>query len=266
MSKQDLTYVTFNIPVKIDCPERLHNLEVCISYLQHHFATHIIVYEVSEDGVSKIPFIPDIKHHIKKLGNELFHRTKYLNEMALLSNTSVIANYDCDVLIPPDQLVLAAKGCNNGECDGCYPYNGLFVNMPRSFIPRILKDMDLSFVDVKTTENFGTNSMGGAIFWNKAKFIDGGMENEHFVSWGYEDWERLNRFRKLGYKIGRTGGALYHISHPRGKDSCDANPAYKHNGKVYDAIMAMSKEQLRAYIDKQPWMNGLKSTSNPVDS
>jgi hypothetical protein len=33
--------------------------------------------------------------------------------------------------------------------------------------------------------------------------------------WGNEDTERYHRFQNLGYKIYRTSGPLYHLSHPR---------------------------------------------------
>lgn len=254
MSKIDLKHTTFNIPVKIDCPERLENLLVLIEYLQHHFDTDIIVYEVASDGVGKVPTNLDIILITDLHIDGPFHRTKYLNIMAKASKTAIIANYDCDVLLPVSQIVMAANGCLHGECDGCFPYNGLFINVPREHIPRIREGKSVEFIDMENTENFGTNSMGGAIFWNRAKFIEGGMENENFISWGYEDWERLNRFKRLGYKLGRTFGALFHLSHPRGTDSCDGNPYYNHNGWTYDKIMSMSKEELRAYIMDQTWM------------
>jgi hypothetical protein len=255
MSKIDLKYVTFNIPVKIDCPERLENVYLVIEYLQHHFDTNILVYEAASDGNAKIMPISGVQMILDLEVQGPFHRTKYLNTMAKISTTPVIVNYDCDILLPVSQIMMAADGCLNNQCDGCYPYNGLFVNVPRIHIPQIRKDMNMEFIDIVKTENFGTNSMGGAIFWNRAKFIEGGMENEHFISWGYEDWERLNRFKRLGYQLGRTFGALYHLSHPRGKDSCDGNPFYNHNGWTYDKIMLMNKEELRAYIMEQPWMN-----------
>lgn len=251
----NLSNVTFNIPVKIDCPERLENLKLVIDYLLHHFDTNIIVYEVSKGQ----PFYTErnsrVKYLHESIGSNPFHRTRYLNEMALLSRTPIIVNYDCDVLLPPASYLTAAELVLKSGASGVFPYDGLFLNVPRVHIPRIRETKDLSFIDINTTENFGRGSVGGALFWDKKNFIKGGMENENFISWGCEDWERIKRFSKLGHKLARVAGPLYHMSHPRGTDSCDSNPYYTNNQKVYLEVENMPVDQMPNYVVKQPWMS-----------
>jgi hypothetical protein len=41
------------------------------------------------------------------------------------------------------------------------------------------------------------------------------MENEHFYGWGQEDAERYYRLLNLDYKVFRSNGSLYHLTHPR---------------------------------------------------
>ena len=41
------------------------------------------------------------------------------------------------------------------------------------------------------------------------------MENEDFYGWGLEDGERHYRWLSFGYRIYRSEGCLFHLSHPR---------------------------------------------------
>ena len=103
--------------------------------------------------------------------------------------------------------------------------------------------------------NFGKSSMGGALFLNRQVFIDSGMENEYFISWGAEDWERFRRFVKLGYRVGRVKGPLFHIDHARKQDSNENNPYYQRNVAEYQKVDTLSVEQLKEYIKTWPWLS-----------
>ena len=88
---------------------------------------------------------------------------------------------------------------------------------------------------------------------NKQKFIEGGMENENFVSWGPEDVERRDRLIKLGYKIASVDGKLFHLDHSRTFNSNTTNPRFKQNEEEYKKIQNFSREQLRQYVGGWPW-------------
>jgi hypothetical protein len=233
--KPNLQQITFNIPVRIDSQDRLDNLNYSVEFLLRHFDTNVIVYENGPEP--RYPNRNKVKH-IFEQNNGPFHRTKYLNIMARLSTTPYIANYDCDVVFPTKQVVKAYQVLQNGESDAIYPYDGYFVDLPRDLI----------------VTNFGKGSMGGAIFWNKKVFMDGGMENEYCVSWGCEDWERAKRFAKLGYRVSRVKGPLFHIHHGRGADSDERNPHYENNVVEFKKVDGMTKEQLAEYVKTWPWL------------
>ena len=51
------------------------------------------------------------------------------------------------------------------------------------------------------------------------------MENLNFYGWGPEDWERIERWKALGYRLKNITGNLYHLSHPldiNGRHNSDA--------------------------------------------
>ena len=48
----------------------------------------------------------------------------------------------------------------------------------------------------------------------------------------------IGRIEKMGHKIYRIDGVLYHLTHQRTHNSSDANPMYNHNGNetLYSGI------------------------------
>lgn len=255
--KKDLSEITFTIPVRIDSKDRHENLICIINYLLLGGATNIIIYE---NGPEINKFVYDHKYVkiIREINNGPFHRTQYLNKMAKLATTKLIANYDCDVMFPYKQLHRAYDILLNDEADIVFPYDGLFVNIPRLLLKdqaSCVYEANVECLKPDDYPNFGKNSMGGALFWKRDVFIKGGMENENFISWGAEDWERVRRFTKLGYRFGRVKGPLYHIDHSRTQDSNESNPYYQRNVVEFQKVDAMNKEQLESYIKTWPWLS-----------
>ena len=249
--KYDLTDITFTIPVRIDSHQRHDNLNYILNYLKNNFETNIIVYE---NGPAQKVFLDKSVEYTFTVNNGSFHRTKYLNDMAKAAKTTFIANYDCDVFFPVKQVVKAYTLLKENKIDFIYPYDGLFVNIKREYIDKEVKNYDPSNLNSNLLPNFGKSSMGGALFWNKNTFVQGGMENEKFISWGCEDWERYHRFTKLGYRVGRVKGPLYHIDHTRTQESNESNPYYQQNLIEFQKIDKMDSNQLKEYIKTWPWL------------
>lgn len=67
---------------------------------------------------------------------------------------------------------------------------------------------------------YGTNMGGGAIFITREKFENSGGEDESFYGWGPEDWNRIEKWTQLGYRIERVKGPLFHLTHPRDLNGC----------------------------------------------
>jgi len=250
----DLSHVTFNIPVRIDTQHRLENVSLIVDYLNHHFKTNIIVCE--EDKEKKLEHLSSkcIYHYIKS-DNAHFHRTRILNMMARMSPTPIIVNYDTDVLFKVSEYVNAANVINTNYGDVCFPYNGQFFDVPRSFYSTINQTKSLDCVNLSSCGLLSPSSVGGAIFWNKNKFIEIGMENENFKSWGFEDNERIARCRKLGLRIIRTPDVLYHMAHDKSINSGPHSHFYWDNKNECVKVESMSTEDLKSYIKTWSWVN-----------
>ncbi len=258
--KIDLRDVTFTIPVKYDHPDREKNLRLVIDYIFHHFDTHIVVTESCGElqYFRKLVMAycqnPNFRHYYST-DHVTFHRTRYLNEMAKNAETPIIANWDADVLCSAEQILAAVEKIRKGAA-GCYPYDGRFMNVNRAVVPALKESLDIrSITEMPLNyKQIQVTSVGGAVLWSRAEFMEGGMENERMISYGPEDYERFERFTKLGYPIERVAGPLFHIDHWRGKNSSDQHSHFEANTKEFDRIGSLSKEQLAAEVITWPWM------------
>lgn len=238
---------TFLIPVKHDSPDRDQNLRLAHAYLTKHFPecpTHI-----GEQGGNHYSHYANYTH----FDYQAFHRTKMLNEMARAAVTSVIVNYDADVLLPTHQLRAAIQVCANGSADFAYPYGGDFVLVPRmANYGELLRGLDVGFLARKILQIRQT-SVGGCVVCNTASYWKYGGENERMISYAPEDVERWERWHKLGALVVRIAGPLYHIEHKRGQDSWVKHPYYRDNVRELERCRAMSEDELWHEIRNWSW-------------
>jgi len=225
--------VTFTTPYTKDSKDRSENFE-CV---MHNLQTHIHATYRTGDPI---------------IENGKFHRTKFLNTMAKVANTPIVINYDCDILTPPLQLYLAVEMLRRGEADMVYPYDGRFARVPRTWVPTIQKYNDVGMfrdTEFKGCQETDAPSVGGVVAYRKNKFIGSGGENEKMVSYAPEDVERFYRWNKLGYKVARITGCVYHLDHVITLNSSTQHEDYKANEKELRYVKSLTAEQLREYVN-----------------
>jgi len=249
----DFKDVTFIIPIRFDSEDRKRNFRITINFLEKNFDTNIIVME--SDKVSNENFVRSVSNNLdyifEKDDSHLFHRTRLLNVMTKKSKTNIVVNYDIDVLFTLDQYI-ASKSTLDAGIDFVFPYSGKFYDVNLGNFTNI-ENNEFDKINLNNCMLFSSNSVGGAIFFKKDAYQKIGLENEKFISWGHEDWERVGRIGKMGYKIYRVDGVLYHLTHIRTHNSSGSNPMYNHNGNEYHKIMKMNKDQLQEYINTWGW-------------
>jgi len=274
----DLSDCTFIIPLKIDSLERERNIELILSYLTNFFVTTIVVTEADST--------PKFNKKIKKFQNSgvhydfieipegsPFHRTHYLNEMLAGVVSPITINYDADIILPVDSYAQARDMIREQSYDLVYPFEKSSDSQVNIAIEEQLPIEDIiankftDFGDFNATNS--QTGFGCCQFFNTGSYRNGFMENESFVSWGPEDYERFYRFDTLGYKIGRTGNVVIHFDHPReGKDG-RSNPFLNSNIDLYDSLRLLDKESLIKWFIKRDWLhkamvrNGINKFSEP---
>jgi hypothetical protein len=278
MKKIDLSDCTFMIPIRIDSDDRVRNIITVLCFLIKTFKTNIIVKEVDSNQFFKDYALPQIEEFvgddIKQLiylfeqsEDPVFHRMKIINEMISISNTKVIVNYDCDVLLRPETYQKSCEMILNQSYDVVYPYGfGMFqkqIFADDEIVTKFInQEFDFSILEQKFKPYQA--EYGHVQFFNKDSYIDAGMENENFVSWSPEDKERYFRFDKMGYNVGRIDDYVYHLEHSRGQNSNHNNPYLQKNMELWNYLEKLNKSQLVNYYQSQKYLRKYSCYNNKI--
>lgn len=252
--KINLPDVSFTIPVYYDHEDRVKNLRLSLCMIQKSFESEVIIME---EGNNRFEFTSEWCKYIQ-VDNHVFHRTKMLNDMAVMTSKKIIFNYDCDVIMPPMQIYLCVEALRAGA-DFVYPYDGRFARMDRhTWFSVIEKYTDIgmaaghSFLG-KGSKAMAETSVGGCVAYTKKAFIKSGMENEYMVSFAPEDVERWERWHRLEYRIERISGSLFHMNHFIGPNSSTRHKYYDANVNELAKMRLMDKQTMLDYIKTWPW-------------
>ena len=157
----DLKEATFIIPIRIESTDRLRNVITSTAFLLENFDTNIIIKEVDSKSVFQEYAMPileeicnvpvDINHQFEKSEEPLFHRQRVLNEMIMEAKTSIVVNYDCDVILPIESYEQAYNSILEAECQVVYPYGqGMYqqqVQATDEVVSHFLETSDFDFLE-----------------------------------------------------------------------------------------------------------------------
>ncbi len=248
----DLSDCTFITAVKIESPDREFNFLRVIQYLCDNFVTTIVIKEADtqERVVELLKKINkrECKIICKFEQSSVFHRTRLLNEALVNVKTPVTVNWDIDCLMQPMSFVLARNKVVEEGYDLVYPFMKGAEVQQQITVPQYIKNNYQGENLFNPDWCMPWQSYAGhAQFFKTDSYIDGGMENEEFISYGPEDRERCERFQRLGYKVCWMDDKIYHLEHSRGTDSSVSNPHFGHNDSLMDKFRLMSDEELKEY-------------------
>lgn len=254
MKKIDLTDVTFLIPVRLDSIVRLENLLEVVNCVWKVFHTRLFVLEAdSYDNKILRSLLPkEVEFLFVKDDDPVFHRTKYLNMMLESVQTAFLSIWDADVLIAPGQIVQSVDSLRKDIVDVSFPYDGTFLDTTSILrkMYMVSHNMDFLFENVeRMVLPYGKNMGGGAIFVNTARYREAGGENELFYGWGPEDWERIERWKRMGLRINRMDGPLFHLSHPRDQNGKHRSDIQRQSSMMIleNTIMSNRKELMMMF-------------------
>jgi len=269
--KIDLSKATFIIPIRIESADRMRNVITNLIFLLENFNTSIIIKEVDIESIFNSSILPQLQEYFDDLSNlihvfeksedPVFYRMKILNEMIALTDTDIIINSDCDVLLPVESYINAYELILSKNADVVYPYgNGNYqkqVFVDDELVSEFLSnDCDFNILEKKS--KVWTSDFGWIQFFNRRVYVEGGMENENFKGSSPEDKERFFRFTTLGYNVVRLDKFIYHLEHSRGRNSWPnsyhGNPHMQNNILLWENLQKMDKEQLVNYYSNQDYL------------
>jgi hypothetical protein len=208
--------LTFIIPYQKDSEERFKNLLWNIQYLHSHFNSPILISTTKKDYQDikewkdvEITFIDDIEGSYRTLlGNEGYKhcKTKYF----CLTDVDVFTEYKHYI----------SSYCALDDYDFSIPYYTKMYDV---------KFNNLWSKDIIKYEG----SIGGLFFGRLDKILEVGGENINMKGWGYEDFERVERCKRLLYNIHQTNYDLYHLYHPESKNPEQVKLNHDYLNKLY---------------------------------
>lgn len=223
-NRLNISDLTFLFLVRLDTIERLENTLAVIDYITAHFDASIKVLESApyNNGILERLLDKSVRYTFQEDHDPILFRTKFLNQMTSTVESPFLTVWDTDVIAPVSQLVKAVELLRNGEADFVYPYEKYFLDTSLILRKMYIKENRIELLEQnmkKMKEMYPPNPLGGAFLANIKAYKDSGLENENFYGWGLEDGERYYRWEKLGYRIKRVPGPLFHLSHGRGINS-----------------------------------------------
>ncbi|AWJ91745.1 hypothetical protein Sp245p_18165 (plasmid) [Azospirillum baldaniorum] len=251
----DLRDVTVLVPFRADSADRKRNLRWIVSFLLKHADTTVLIGE-DKAGPSDVadalgPELAARCRHLHLTGNDtpFTHKAHLLNRMVEAAETPIVALHDTDVVVDPVQYALARDAVRGGAAMA-FPYNGLFFWILGREVHRFGHTLSAAPLNAVCPRFplMHRDSPGGGAFFDRAALLAAGGYNERFVSWGYEDDEIVERLRRLGLRVERVPGPLYHLEHARPENSTHRNPFIDANKAELERIQAMDADALRAEI------------------
>ena len=263
--------LTFLIPTRIETEDRLRNIISSVSYLLRHVPAKVIVKEVSGRNTFLYRALPEIRKyadtdnltHIYEENNDpLFCKSKVLNDLIVASDTSIVANYDADCILPKESYRKAYEMILHQEADVVYPYGCGIYQWKAEFNMEIYDEFvkswnGTSVLDKKKT--LSNSTIGWTQFIRRENYINSYMMNENFVSWGCEDDEFYFRMSTLGNRIGRLNNYVYHLEHGRTHNSWFSNPNFNNNYQLWNTIKTFDRDQLVEYYVNQDYLKTRKA-------
>jgi cellulose synthase/poly-beta-1,6-N-acetylglucosamine synthase-like glycosyltransferase len=269
--------ITFLMPCRIESEDRLRNVITTVSYLTYNFPqSKILVKESDSQSVFQRDVLPVIKnifgetpqnltHIFEETKDKFFHKTRILNDLLVASDTSIVYNYDVDVVYPISSYQSAYNLIINNQLDVVYPYGcGVYqyaVDYPVSTFESFIE----SKFDLRTLHpscRLQPSVMGWGQMIRRQVYIDSYMWNENFISWGAEDCEYYYRLQALGYKVGRVNDVVYHLEHSRTFNSHYHNPKFMDNHNLWQNIRTWDKNNIVKYYENQNYVSERRQQLN----
>tara|TARA_Y100001973_G_scaffold8885_1_gene12099 strand:- start:454 stop:1383 length:930 start_codon:yes stop_codon:yes gene_type:complete len=282
----DLSECTFIMPLRIESSDRMRNVITTIIYLLRNFDTKVIVKEVDIESIFEQSVQPALEealedfqlegltHIFEQSDDYTFHRTKIINDMLWMVDTPVVANYDCDILLPKTSYPYAVNMILNGHEleDGTkyypkcvYPYGeGTYQAQLYTNDEEVTKFINQKF-DFEVFQKWRAYDakFGFVQFFDTEEYKRLGGENEGFIAYGYEDDERFYRFNMLS-KVARMNERIFHLEHKRTSNSWFNNPKIEANRSLWEKLKGCGKDELDFYYKNAPYVktrNGQEQSS-----
>lgn len=220
-----------------DSLQRLKNLLGVINFLVSFPSFRIYVREANDvKSVILYKLLPtEICYEFVYDEDPILHKTRHFNEMIQGVNSKYIGIWDTDTIPYAHSVSECITKLTSDSVSLALPYNGICLDTSANIASLYLENNDFKILDqarhlMKKLQPHRLT--GGAVLMNLEAFVSIGAENEKYYGWGDDDFDRYIRFMNAGMKIFRSNTPLFHLSHPRGLNSCFDTPIFAEQSKL----------------------------------
>lgn len=257
-----MSNVTFVIPYNHDHDERLKNFNLVLDYFKQNYKdSKFIVVETSKD--QKIKNLTNVNYYYRPQEGA-FNKSRAYNIGIDNCKTDIIVFLDTDCILSKesvDKAILKSKLIPNiyiGYNGTCiyfeYKVKNKIKNIDNLY-EELEKNIDKNNIRIHyKNENYeitNTKAVGGCLVGMTKIFKEINGFNPNIIGWGFEDNEIVLRAHKMGYfphLVNSSKPYLLHLPHHETKVDKSQHTHYLDNGKVYDQVRQMNKQQLEEYV------------------
>ena len=215
--------LTILILYKGDSIVRLENVLVIIKQLISIGASvYLREADKFKNGILQTIIGEKIKYEFILDEDPILYKTKHFNEMLKNVTTPLVGIWDTDVIAKTSSIIDCIDVLNKDNAKLALPYNGICLDTSYPIRLLYMNKNEYSILDEHKQKMQRLQShllTGGAILMQTETFLELGGENENYYGWGDDDFDRYIRFMNLSYPIYRSQTILYHLTHPRNKNS-----------------------------------------------
>lgn len=179
-ANKNLDDLTILIPVRIDSTQRLENLYTMIEFYTSRTNARFILLEAGETQLVNITHYNHVEYIFCKDNNRIFHHTHYRNEMIKRAGTPIVAIWDIDIVVPLDQLYVAAEAIRKYGNVLSYPFDGCCYSIPEELSSKYRENPDIRLLENKhpvLSTMFGMLTVGGVFLANRKQYMRAGISS-----------------------------------------------------------------------------------------
>ena len=216
--------------------------------------------------MGQVPHFPqellqlDIKYKFSPERFPVAQKAKYLNSMIEEVETSIIAIWEIDEIVPPDQLYDSASTLIMNKADYSYPFNSYCAcHVDRLFLETVIENKE-NFAGVSEQGQWGQEVMCEFVcqsFLIRCQvYKNAGKENENISDWIMSCQERRKRFEILGLRFHQAEGILIKIPGDK-RINIHNLPVRNHPQNLMEflRICKTGKDELKQDIKQWSWVN-----------
>ena len=230
---------------------RKRNIKLIVDNLLNTYDANIKIIESGSSQKYEPPLDSRIDYKFEQSDSPYLHRTRLINEMLDSVETEFACNYDADILFSPKTFQKAENLLGSGEADVVYPFGKLKMDQFRIWADvNYHKVFDANEFEFELNNEFKSGAFeevqpwlthyGHCQIFRTQVYRDGYMENENYLHLCPEDFERGERFQKLGYNVKwMTDNKVLHFEHP-----CPSRPEHGSRATVGECRNLLNKYNL----------------------